>query len=147
MIKYAEVRDLMTRPVVTLHPSDTMEQAATIFDNQNFHHIPIVGDDHKIAGMISRHDYYKILNAFTIFETENSRTCNRATLRALLTRDVMTKQIATIRQDDPLEKAVGIFQENLFHALPVVNEQKELVGILTTFDLLNYAFKNEMASM
>ena len=141
MIKYAEVRDLMTRPVITLHPSETMEQAATIFDNQNFHHIPIVGDDRKVAGMLSRHDYHKILNAFTIFQTENSRTSNRTTLRALLTRDVMTKQVATIREDDPLEKAVDMFQENLFHALPVINNKKELVGILTTFDLLNHAFK------
>lgn len=141
MIKYAEVRDLMTRPVITLHPSDTMEQAATIFDNQNFHHIPIVGDDRKVVGILSRHDYYKILNAFTVFGTENSRTSNRTTLRALLARDVMTKQVATIREDDTIEKAVYIFRENLFHALPVVNKTKELVGIITTFDVLNHTFK------
>lgn len=140
MIKYAEVRDVMTRPVTTLLPSDAMEQAATIFDNQNFHHIPIVDGDRKINGILSRHDYYKILNAFTLFGTENSQTSNRTTLRALLVRDVMTKQVATIREDDTLEKAVGIFRENLFHALPVVNDNKELVGIITTFDVLNHAF-------
>lgn len=141
MTKYLEVKDLMTSRVVTVHPSDKMERVAEIFENKNFHHLPVVDDDRKIVGMISRHDYYKVLNTFTIFQTANSRTANETTLKALLTREVMTKQLATIRVDDPIEKAVGMFQENMFHALPVVNEHKELVGILTTYDLLNYAFK------
>ena len=140
MIKYLEVKEVMTSPVVSLHPSDSMERAAVIFENQNFHHIPIVDDDRKVVGMLSRHDYYKILNTFTIFNTENSKVANETTLKALLTRDVMTKQLAIINIDDSLEKVIGIFQENLFHALPVVNDEKELVGILTTFDVLNLVF-------
>lgn len=141
MIKYMEVKDLMTTSVVTVHPSDKMETVAEIFENRDFHHIPVVDDDRQIVGMISRHDYYKVLNAFTIFSTANSRAANETTLRALLTRDVMTKQLATIHEYDSIEKAVGMFQENLFHALPVVNDDRRLVGILTTYDLLAYAFK------
>lgn len=141
MIKYMEVKDLMTQSVVTVHPSDRMQVVADIFENQNFHHLPVVDDNRQVVGMVSLHDYYKVLNAFTIFSTANSRSANEVTLRALLTRDVMTKQLATIHQDEPIEKAVGMFQENMFHALPVVNDKKELVGILTTMDLLNYAFK------
>ena len=142
MIKYLEIRDLMTSPVVTLHPSNKMEKAAEIFENQNFHHIPVVDDDRRVVGIISRHDYYKVLNAFTVFSTENSRRANETTLKALLARDVMTKQLATIHINDPVEKAVDMFKENMFHALPVVNDEKKLEGIITTFDLLSYAFKD-----
>lgn len=141
MIKYLGVKEMMTSPVVTLHPSDKMDKAAEIFESKPFHHIPVVDDDGKVAGIISRHDYYKVLNAFTVFSTENSRRANETTLKALLTRDVMTKQLATIHVNDTIEKAVDMFKENMFHALPVVNENKQLEGILTTFDLLNYAFK------
>ncbi|PHN01696.1 CBS domain-containing protein [Flavilitoribacter nigricans] len=144
MIKYLEIRDLMTYPVVTVHPSDKMEKAAVIFDNEPFHHIPVVDDERKVVGMISRHDYNKILNAFTVFNTENSRRSNETILKALLTRDVMTKQLATINANDPIEKAVGMFQENRFHALPVVNDDKQLEGIITTYDLLNYAFNERL---
>jgi CBS domain-containing protein len=141
MIKFLEIRDLMTSPVVTLHPSDKMEKAAEIFENKNFHHIPVVDDERKVVGIISRHDYYKVLNAFTVFSTENSRRANETTLKALLARDVMTRQLAVIHPNDPVEKAVGMFQENMFHALPVVNDEKKLEGIVTTFDILNYALK------
>lgn len=143
MIKYLEIKDLMTRPVVTLHPSDKMAIAADIFEHQAFHHIPVVDDERKVVGIISRHDYYKILNAFTVFNTENSRKANDTMLRALLTRDVMTRQLATVNIGDPIEKAVDMFKENRFHALPVVNDQKQLEGIITTYDLLNYAFRND----
>lgn len=141
MIKYLEIKDLMTSPVVTVHPSDKMTKVAEIFENSAFHHLPVVNDERTVVGIISRHDYHKILNAFTVFGTENSRRSNETVLKALLTRDVMTKQLATINMHDPLEKAIGFFQENRFHALPVVNEDKELEGIITTYDLLNYAFK------
>ena len=141
MIKYMEIKDLMTSPVMTVHPNDKMEKAAEVFENEPFHHIPVVDDDRKVVGIISRHDYYKILNAFTVFNTYNSLRSNETMMKALLTRDVMTKQVATINMNDPVEKAVGIFQENRFHALPVVNDQKLLEGIITTYDLLNYAFK------
>lgn len=144
MIKYLEIKDLMTQPVLTVHPSDKMEQAAEIFENHAFHHIPVVDDEHKVVGMISRHDYNKILHAFTAFNTENSRRSNEVTLKALLTRDVMTKQLATVNINDPIEKAVDMFKENLFHALPVVNNNKQLEGIITTYDLLNYAFKEKI---
>ena len=33
--------------------------------------------------------------------------------------------------------------EHLFHAVPVVNENKELVGIVTTTDILRYEYRKE----
>jgi len=56
--------------------------------------------------------------------------------------EVMTKKVATLSPDDPLSVAVGIFRENLFHALPVVDEGT-LVGLLTTHDLIGYCCREE----
>jgi acetoin utilization protein AcuB len=56
----------------------------------------------------------------------------------------MTKQVAKLKTEDSLEMAVGFFRENLFHALPVVNDEGELVGIVTTYDLLNYAYSETL---
>ncbi len=141
MIDNIEIREIMTSPVVTLDPYDTMERVADIFKNQSFHHIPIVDDNGRVLGMISRLDYHKVLNAFSIFNTVSSRMANESTLRSLLVKEVMTKQLATLRASDPISKAFAYFRENLFHAVPIVNDEKELEGIVTTFDLLNYAYR------
>ena len=104
----------------------------------NIHHLPVVVEG-KVIGILSKSDYLRLLHGFTLFKTEKSTEYNDAIMRSLLVGEVMTKQVATLAPDDTLEMAAGFFRENLFHALPVVSKGK-LVGILTTFDLITFAF-------
>ena len=90
--------------------------------------------------MVSYTDYLKLLHGFTLFKTRKSDEYNDAILRSLLVKEVMTKQLATLKPEDTLEMAAGFFRENLFHALPVVDDDNMLVGIITTYDLINYAY-------
>lgn len=140
--KTTTVGQIMTTQVITLQPEDTMDKVKKIFDAHNIHHIPIVAAN-KVVGIISKSDYLKLLHGFTLFKTSKSDTYNAAVLRSLLVREVMTKQVAKLNPDDSLETAAGFFRENLFHALPVVDEEGNLVGIVTTYDLLNYAYSSE----
>lgn len=139
MDRNTKVGQVMTTQLVTLSPNDTMDKAQDIFRKRNIHHIPIV-QNNKVLGIISKTDYLKILHGFTLFKTQKSELYNNAILRSLLTSEVMTKQVATLHPDDTVEVAAGFFKENLFHALPIVDEEGDLVGIITTYDLINLAF-------
>lgn len=141
--KTINVGQIMTTKVITLHPEDTMDKVKKIFEGNNIHHIPIV-DRGRVVGIISKTDYLKLLHGFTLFKTSKSDSYNAAILRSLLVREVMTQQVAKLNPEDSLETAVGFFRENLFHALPVVNNEGELVGIVTTYDLLNYAYSETL---
>lgn len=136
----ATIATIMTRNVFFVHPNDTMQRVDELFNANNIHHIPVIDDESKVVGIISKADYLKILHGFTLFKTEKSKEYNKAILRSLLVSEVMTKQVASLYPDDTVEIAAGYFRENLFHAIPVVDRQKKLVGIITTFDMLNYAF-------
>jgi CBS domain-containing protein len=136
--KTTTVGQIMSTPVITVSPSDTMDKVQDIFRTNNIHHIPVV-EDRKVVGIISNSDYLRLLHGFTLFRTEKSEQYNDAILRSLLASEVMTRQVATLSPEDSLLMAVGFFRENLFHALPVVDNGK-LVGIVTTFDLLTYAY-------
>ncbi len=142
MDRQTKVAQIMTTKVVTLHPHETMDKVREFFRKQNIHHLPVVQYG-KVVGMISQTDYLKILHGFTLFKTKQSEAYNDAILRSLLVGEVMTKQVATLHPEDTVQVAVGYFRENLFHALPIVDDKGDLVGILTTYDLLNYAY-NEM---
>ncbi len=137
--KTIRVAEVMTDKVIVVRPQDTMDVVQDIFRKNNIHHLPVV-DRGKVVGMISHSDYLKLLHGFTLFKTKKSDEYNDAILRSLLVREVMTKQVATLGPDDTVELAAGFFRENLFHALPVVDEEGLLIGIVTTYDLLNYAF-------
>lgn len=143
MDKQIAVGKIMTTPVITVTPDETMDKIQDIFRKNNIHHIPVI-DEGKVVGMISEKDYLRLLHGFTLFKTHKSEEYNDAILRSLLAGEVMSKQIAVLNPDDPLEMAVGFFRENLFHALPIVDpEEQKLVGILTTYDVISYAFSEE----
>ena len=54
----------------------------------------------------------------------------------MLVRDVMTADVLCLQETDTVETALRIFKTNHFHSLPVVDGQKKLRGIVTTYDVL-----------
>lgn len=138
--KAVPVSQVMTTEVVTVRPDDTMELVHRIFHTSEIHHLPVVDEDGKVVGIISKSDYYSISNAFPLFRPDLRDAANERLFRSLLVDDVMTRQVATLFPDDSITVAAGFFKENLFHAIPIVDKQGKLLGILTTFDLLNYFF-------
>lgn len=134
------VSEVMTKKVYSLAPNDLMGKVKTLFDQHRIHHIPIVDEEQRVVGMVSTQDYHKILHAFTVFSTQASQAFNRSIQGALLVKDIMVKNVVTIREDEPIQVAAKCFLENKFHALPVVDAAGKLCGILTSHDLLALAF-------
>lgn len=141
MTVLAKIMDVMTTDVITVNANETMDQVSLIFNSREIHHLPVVDSEGKIVGIISKTDYHKLQHGFTLFKSKESQAYNEAIMRSLLASDVMTKQVVTLLPSESISVAVDIFRENLFHAIPVVDESHKLVGILTTYDLLNYAFR------
>lgn len=137
------IKHVMTTPVITVRPDDTMDRVQRIFDEQPIHHVPVVDEvGDRVVGMISKSDYLRLLHGFTLFKARKSEDYNRAILRSLLAQEVMTKQVATLHPDDSLSMAAGYFRENRFHAIPVVDNDNNLLGILTTYDLITHAYRD-----
>ncbi len=131
----------MTPNVLFLDQNESMEKVSEIFESKPIHHLPVVDEDLIVVGIVSKSDYYKLQHCLTFFQSSKIKEYNKALMRSLLVRDTMTKHVVTLFPDDPVSKAVDLFRENLFHAIPVVDKEKHLLGILTTFDLINFAFK------
>ncbi|MCB0651381.1 MAG: CBS domain-containing protein [Saprospiraceae bacterium] len=141
MTVLVKIMDVMTTEVVAVKATDTMDRVSLIFNSKEIHHIPVVNPENKVVGIISKTDYHKLEHGFTLFRSKESQAYNDAIMRSLLASDAMTKQVVTLLPTESISVAVDIFRENLFHAIPVVDEHQKLVGILTTYDLLNYAFR------
>ncbi|MBI2890868.1 MAG: CBS domain-containing protein [Nitrospirae bacterium] len=51
-------------------------------------------------------------------------------------KDVMTRDVATVRSHTAIEKALNMFVRRKFGALPVLDKKNQIIGILTTHDAL-----------
>ena len=50
--------------------------------------------------------------------------------------EIMTKNVITVRENDTLLRAAEVLKENRVAGAPVLNEQDELVGIISETDVL-----------
>ncbi|NNE29651.1 MAG: CBS domain-containing protein [Saprospiraceae bacterium] len=138
MLSAISVSKVMTRDVITLDPKDTFDKAEELFQRNNIHHLPVVDGENKVLGMISKSDYLSLSDRFSLFSKSLGDKINKSYFSSLLCEEVMRSPAVCVSQDSSLAVAIGIFQENLFHAIPIIDADKKMVGILSTFDVLNF---------
>jgi CBS domain-containing protein len=139
----APVSDIMIKDVITVKPDNSLDSVREIFEKHNIHHIPVV-DGETLVGMISKSDYLFFSKDFgSNFYDKYIEEIRRKNYDV---KEVMTTKLARLESDDRINVALEVFRVNRFHALPVVENDK-LVGIVTTFDIIDYLAKDQGAEM
>lgn len=138
---------IMTEDVIYVLPNDTLDKVQDIFNRNNIHHIPVVNTEMEVVGIISKSDYLLLCDHLTLFRKELNEQNNLRFFQSLLVEEVMSKQVAKLRTHDTIHMAAAFFRENLFHAIPIIDDDDKLVGIVSTHDLLNYAFRDPVLSL
>ncbi len=123
------IKTIMTKNPLCLSPEDSIAQARDIFLRTRIHHIPVC-EDGVLVGLVTTYDLWKMDIPFNDYD----RT---------LIKDAMTTRLAKVSPNDKIGTAAELFLDNRFHALPVVDEDQRIVGIVTSFDVLRYEFKKE----
>ena len=129
----APVSSIMTTKLITVNPKDRLEDVKKVFDENKIHHLPVVRYK-EIVGIISKTDLMFFLKGLGD-NTEYDDVLNYTRLKNYCAEDIMTKGLAKMEPTDRINVALSVFKENLFHAIPIV-ENGELVGIITTYDII-----------
>ena len=125
------ISDILKKDLVTVRPDTLAEDVKNIFNEKNFHHLPVVDDYGKLQGIISKVDLLRM---------EKLMANRPATSPALTAAGFMTKHPRYLSPSDELIDAAHIFLENKIHALPIIQDQV-VVGIITAQDLLALALE------
>ena len=131
------VSKIMTSDLVTVRPDAKLEEVHKLFGEFPFHHIPVVDSGMKLKGIISKQDLLRV--AYRLAKKTTGKTYTEIAYHTILVQEVMTNDPIQLDPDDTIGLAADIFLANKFHSLPIV-EQDELVGIITTHDLLKFIF-------
>lgn len=134
------VSEVMTTDLIVLQPDTILKEANVIFERELIHHIPVVDENGHFEGMISKSDILLLKDWGTRFNLPDSERKNTFLLTTNLVKDLMISNVVKISPNDTCRKCMQIFKENYFHALPVVDENGILVGLVTTYDLLIVAY-------
>ncbi len=115
----SKLEKFMTTEIYVVHENDLVDLVISIMKWKNIHHIPVVNDDNKVTGIITK------TNLDEIYLDKE---------KLLVAKDIMVSDIITVNSETSIEKAKEIMIKNKIGCLPVF-EYDELVGILTKNDL------------
>jgi CBS domain-containing protein len=117
---------VMTSDPATVSPQSSAAEARRLLESNVIHHLPVVEGD-RLVGIVSSSDLLKLHlldDKMAIF--------TRATVD-----QIMETNVTVLGKNSTLREAVEKLSMGNFHALPVVDRKRRLLGIVTSTDLMN----------
>jgi CBS domain-containing protein len=118
-VNITKLEKFMTTEVFVVKENDLVELVTKIMEWRNIHHIPVVDDNNKLTGLITKNKLIAIKDQDT---------------NIIVAKDIMVREVITVDSETSIEQANRIMIDNSIGCLPIV-EFEDLVGILTKSDL------------
>lgn len=121
-----KVKDVMHEGVEWVEPNTSISNLAVMMKKEDIGAVPI-GENDKLIGMVTDRD-------ITVRAVANGDDMSKLTAR-----DVMTSGIIYCRDNEELADALRIMENKSIRRLPVINEDKRMVGMLSIGDIADAA--------
>jgi len=117
------VKELMTKNPITVSPEEDVNYAFYLLKKYDIRQLPVVSDEGMI-GIVTERDLRMLIEKPPI-----------------KIRSAMSTNVFKVNEDTPAESAAKLIQERKINALPVVDDENQLVGIITVTDILGGLIK------
>ena len=117
-----KLREVMTNPVIRIHPDESVSVAARTLANYNIGALPVCGSDGRVCGLVTDRDI-----------VTRCLAANRSPA-ATTVREVMTTNVISARPDMDTALAASLMGREQVRRLPVM-ENGKLCGMVSLGDL------------
>ncbi len=115
------IKDIMKTDLFVLEEEARLKDAADMMKLERIRHIPVVDKNFKLVGLVTHRGLLSVLAR----RKEN-----------FLIKDIMIKDVKAVEPETPLKGAIEVMIVNKFGCLPVIDNTRKLIGIVTEIDLL-----------
>lgn len=133
------VSERMATDLITIGPEMTIFEAKKLMVDKNIRHLPVIDGEGKLLGIVSDRDMRDAMPSTLLKKPDYEIT--RSKIGNHKVADIMTKDPLTIFPYYTLQDTLLVMQKKKVGALPVIDDENRLKGILSTRDLLK-AFVN-----
>jgi CBS-domain-containing membrane protein len=145
-----QVKDLMTKEVILVNINTKIREISQILTRHAIHGVPVIDDNDLIAGIITESDFF-IKDIPDLYLPSYIEFMKKAELAATIDKeekekieklmnatanDIMTTDPITVRPDDRSDEVIRLFKDNHLFTIPVIDESRKVVGIITVADII-----------
>lgn len=142
------VREVMTTKVVTVTPDTKFKSIARLLERHRVNLLPVIDEEHRVVGVVSEADLLtKVdwqgrerpgrIERWLLLEDELRKA------EGSLASQVMTTDVATTRPEATVNDVAHMMMISHVKAVPVVDEDNRLVGIVSRADLLKSFIRDD----
>ena len=128
------VTNFMSKKVTTVTPDMLLPQMKILLSKGDFRHLPVLDKSGKLTGILTDRDLRSAYPSALMDEDERVNYLNR--FKKMTVREIMTEAVTRLTQSSTLDDALLQFDRSKVGALPVVDDEQKVVGILSVNDLL-----------
>jgi acetoin utilization protein AcuB len=122
-------RDLMTSPVYTLTSDSTLGDAWNMMRQKGIRHIPVTSVDDTLVGMVSQYDLQCHMPEVILGHLPPQGSHRKLA-------EIMTTRVISATPTTDIRDTARIMLDERIHAVPILDGNRRLVGILSSRDLL-----------
>ena len=131
------VKDYMTAQVISITPDTAILEAHRLMGVERIRALPVV-DGEELLGIVTRTD---LMSADPSRLTGKLQQEMALKIQTQSVERIMTRRLLTVGPDQPILEAARLMLENKIHALPVLDANRRMVGIVTESDLFRLTVK------
>jgi acetoin utilization protein AcuB len=128
------IATFMTTPARTVSPDTLLSEARELMTTGKFRHLPVVDEERRLVGIITDRDLRSAMPTGMLTEAEKGAYLQR--FAATTVRTIMTEAVANLTAEATLDDALLLFDRTRVGALPVVDGEHKVIGIISVRDLL-----------
>ncbi|MGM0555256.1 MAG: CBS domain-containing protein [Myxococcota bacterium] len=128
------VEDVMSKFVIAAAPTTSLRAGMEVMDREDIRHLPIIDED-GVLGVLGRR-YLQNLVTIASGRQEYEDLLEQSVESFLATRFTKARDVVVARPKQSLRDAIDLLLEHKLSALPVVDDENEIVGILSYVDVL-----------
>jgi acetoin utilization protein AcuB len=124
----------MRRTVVTVRPLDSVRHARELLERHRINQLPVLVDG-RVVGIVTDRDLRDVFPS-VLESKRHIRRHPELDPDRVPVRDVMTARVLTLGGDASVPEAAALLRRERIGAIPIVDADDHLCGILTRSDLL-----------
>ena len=116
---------VMTPDPATISPQSSVAEARRLLNSNVINHLPVV-EGGRLVGIVSSSDFLKLHLLDGMLQIVSDATVNQ----------IMETNVIVVNKNATLGDAAEKLSVGGFHALPVIDRKRHLVGMVTSSDLI-----------